>query len=293
MKPIYYPSEIASLLGKNKYKPKEESLLRVLSCYPKHAYRIQALKKLHRPLTEYDMKSMVPKTVKESLQNAISIAVDTSDQIMIEHTIQKFQNDATSELLDNVLKGGEPITVEFEIAAKLIQDNASTAEKELERLKQTPFIQTLSQGIQKERGTRLEQTSAGTLSKLSGMAVTNRNTNVKYESDTYILSGSIDGQQENKVIEIKNRKHFWKEVPEYDIIQLRCYMKMKGNVDGILYETFPNQESRETVVHWDDAKWNEIHKELESISNYISNISQAELDGIALSVFTKMDRKVR
>jgi hypothetical protein len=125
------------------------------------------------------------------------------------------------------------------------------------------------------------------------MAVTNRNTNVKYESDTYILSGSIDGQQEGKVIEIKNRKHFWKEVPEYDIIQLKCYMKMKGNVDGVLYETFPNQESRETVLHWNDEEWDEIHKGLESVANFVSNISQNEVDSIALSIFTKMDRKVR
>ena len=92
MKPVFYPSEIASLLGKNKYKPKEESLLRVLSCIPKHAYRIQALKKLHRPLTEHDIKNVIPTTVKESLQNAISISVNTSDQTMIHHTIKNFQN---------------------------------------------------------------------------------------------------------------------------------------------------------------------------------------------------------
>ena len=60
----------------------------------------------------------------------------------------------------------------------------------------------------------------------------------------------------------KTRRRFWANVPEYDIVQLRCYMKLTKRRAGILNERFPNGDSRITNVEWSDAIWADIEAEL-------------------------------
>jgi hypothetical protein len=126
-------------------------------------------------------------------------------------------------------------------------------------------IAALTSEIQKQRGVKLEHRAEDNFG-----GVESRSEFVKYTCAQYELTGYIDGMREGVVVETKNRKRYWKEPPAYDFIQLRCYMKMKGCVNGILLENFPEHPPRVTNVAWDEGEWNKIHTGLLDVCNEIS-----------------------
>lgn len=126
-------------------------------------------------------------------------------------------------------------------------------------------FEVLSTEIQKQRGVILEDIAEDNFG-----GVENRGQFVSYNCPEYRIIGFVDGIKDGKIVETKNRKRFWKNPPEYDIVQLRCYMKMNGNVDGILLETFPEKSPRSTEISWSDREWEKIHTSLLGVCNEIN-----------------------
>lgn len=127
-------------------------------------------------------------------------------------------------------------------------------------------LRALTSEIQKQRGIQLESKSGNAFGGVHA-----RGKFVQYECPDYRMIGLLDGLKEGKVVEIKNRKRFWAEPPAYDFIQLRCYMKMMGEKDGLLLENFPENNPRVTEVAWSDTEWNKIHNELLSVCREIED----------------------
>lgn len=289
MKPVFYASEVASLLGKNRFKPKEESLYRVLSTIPRFKPAFECAKDA---LTERDILEQISPVMKESVAAAVASSIASTCQTEIKQTIATFQKKATAMLLNEALSGNA-MSAEFQDASLRIASKQSSIETEMKRLETTPVVATLTSQIQKQRGTQMESKAEDEHASRTGKEVTQRNTPVRYESQTYILVGYIDGTHDQKVIETKNRKHVWGSPPEYDLIQLKCYMKMKGNVDGVLLERFPNGKSRETNLVWDDAIWEEIHEGLSDVSTQIQTMSLSDVNTLVKNILIKTDRKKR
>lgn len=126
-------------------------------------------------------------------------------------------------------------------------------------------ISALTSEIQKQRGIRLEHRAEDNFGR-----VENRSEYVRFACPEYEITGYIDGIRDGKIVETKNRKRFWKDPPSYDFIQLRCYMRMKGGLDGILLENFPENEPRVTEVPWNDTEWEKIHQGLLSVCDEIT-----------------------
>ena len=85
-----------------------------------------------------------------------------------------------------------------------------------------------------------------------------------------VLAGKIDGmtkyQNQDAVLENKRRmKSTRYNPPEYDIIQLRCYMKLTNTRYGILNESYPDGTSLQTNIEWDESIWNQIINQLRSV----------------------------
>ena len=118
----------------------------------------------------------------------------------------------------------------------------------------------------KERGTRTEEASTNKLEMSSGVPIHSRNAQCYVyciPSSNIVIAGRTDGLQgEDTVIETKTRRRFWKSPPEYDIIQLRCYMKLVNRKFGILNECFPDGTTRATKIEWSESIWSEIDNKL-------------------------------
>jgi hypothetical protein len=118
----------------------------------------------------------------------------------------------------------------------------------------------------KERGTRIEEQSTNKLEISTGVAIHSRNAKCyvyAIPSSNIVIAGRTDGLQgEDTVIETKTRRRFWKSPPEYDIIQLRCYMKLTNRKLGVLNECFPDGSNRVTKIEWSDSIWSEIENGL-------------------------------
>ena len=125
----------------------------------------------------------------------------------------------------------------------------------------------------KERGTRTEEVSTNKLEASTGVPIHSRNAQCYVYSipgSNVVIAGRTDGLQgEDTVIETKTRRRFWKSPPEYDIIQLRCYMKLVNRKFGILNECFPDGTTRATKIEWSDSVWYEIENKL---TNFLETI---------------------
>ena len=118
----------------------------------------------------------------------------------------------------------------------------------------------------KERGTRTEEVSTNKLEASTGVLIHSRNSQCYVYSipgSNVVIAGRTDGLQgDDTVIETKTRRRFWKSPPEYDMIQLRCYMKLANRKVGILNECFPDGTNRATRIEWSDSVWSEIENKL-------------------------------
>jgi hypothetical protein len=72
----------------------------------------------------------------------------------------------------------------------------------------------------------------------------------------YQLGGKIDGLQNNRLIEIKNRKQrFMQPLPLYDIIQTHCYMWVLDQTECHLIEQLSTGQRKETLIPWNASLW--------------------------------------
>ena len=292
-KPRFSASDVASLLGKNPYKTRNETLLKTLKMIPKFKDIIRQVKKTTGKKSEREIIKDASPEIKSVLKESIKSVIISTSETEIEKTIQSFKEKLLLTIVENTLLGTrEANTIEMKEAILRINIGETTLKEESEQLtlnenvisniENTKEVEVLVSQIQKERGIQLETVVEDNYSLKTEIPVLERNTFTNYECDQYKLIGFIDGMVENKVMETKNRKRFWKDPPLYDIIQLRCYMFMKGKLDGILYENFPQEESRETFIVWNQDEWNEIHEGLCNVVDIISNLSVEDVENMAL-----------
>jgi hypothetical protein len=219
-------------------------------------------------------------TTDYQVEKAISTFKQTHIRQVVQETLEGKRAPTTPALQEAVAR---VISGQMDVATEtaLLCVNPEVAAK----IEQTQEHQALASEIQKRRGTRLEDKAENNHAAATGVQVTDRNTFVEFESDSYRLIGYLDGMQGDKVVETKNRKRFWTTPPAYDFIQLRCYMFMKGEKDGVLLENFPGRAPRTTEVPWDDERWMDIHAGLCGVAQTIANITEEDVQSLAKSVF--------
>lgn len=121
--------------------------------------------------------------------------------------------------------------------------------------------------VSKKRGLNNENTILNKYETENKVAVVERNTKtLKMDFPTFKLVGRTDGwvASHNRIVDSKDRTRFFPEVPLYDEIQLRVYMRMSGATESELIERFPNGDSRTTKFMNDPVQWNVIQTALES-----------------------------
>jgi hypothetical protein len=296
MKPRFSASDVASLLGLNPYRTKNESLLKVLTAMPKFKSVILGVKDTMGAKTDNEIVAQASGPALQAMWASVDMACGATSDYQVEKAISTFKQTHIRQVVQETLEGKRvPTTPELqEAVARVIAGKTDTASEVANlcvnpevtaKIEQTQEHQALASEIQKRRGTRLEDKAENNHAAATGNEVTDRITFVVFESDSYRLIGYLDGMQDGKVVETKNRKRFWTTPPAYDFIQLRCYMFMKGEKDGVLLENFPGRAPRTTEVPWDDERWMDIHAGLCGVARTIANITEEDAQSLARSVF--------
>ena len=119
--------------------------------------------------------------------------------------------------------------------------------------------------VSKKRGLNNENKILNTYETDNNVQVVERNTKtLKMDFPTFKLVGRTDGwvAAHNRIVDSKDRTRFFPDVPIYDEIQLRTYMKMSGAVEAELIERFPHSPTRTTKFLNDPVQWAVIEDSL-------------------------------
>jgi hypothetical protein len=298
MKPRFSASEVAGILGRNPYKTKNEVLLKVLSQMPQFKEAVLAGKTEVGGKTDKELVAAAPHEVHVALAKCVRDATVAKSDAEVESIVSNFKDTNARVLLKECLDGSRTVESPEIVSAKIrVHTGQTTIETELERLAVTKEVRTkidalpeqevLASEIQKRRGTKLEKTAEDAFAAETGKEISERNTFTQLECAEYRLIGYIDGYQDGRIVETKNRKRFWPVPPAYDFVQLRCYMRMRGKVPGVLLENFPGKPPRTTDVPWDDDEWESIHEGLCAVSAEISRMTPDDAARLAREVFLR------
>jgi len=135
--------------------------------------------------------------------------------------------------------------------------------------------------VSKKRGLNNEDKILNTYETDNNVQVVERNTkNMKMEFPTFRLAGRTDGwvAAHNRIVDSKDRTRFFPEVPIYDEIQLRTYMKMSGAVEAELIERFPAHPTRTTKFVNDPNQWAVIEDSLTAAVAKMNQILESPTD---------------
>lgn len=297
MKPRFSASEVAGLLGLNPYKSRNEVMLKVITMIPKFKPYVLNVKEMLGAKTEREVITAAPPETMKAMWASVNTACVATSDAEMEQAIQTFKTTHIQQAVKTALLGGKAVESEVVREAVIrVKAGVSTVESELSVLaahhdvisavSATQEHQVLASEIQKRRGTKLEDKAENNYAVATGKDITERNTFTDFECPDYRLIGYLDGMQDGKVVETKNRKRFWTVPPAYDFVQLRCYMFMKGKRDGVLLENFPGRGPRTTEVPWSDAEWSSIHEGLCEAARTIQNMTEEDAQSLAYTVFS-------
>ncbi|KAL0587488.1 hypothetical protein ABG067_002784 [Albugo candida] len=172
----------------------------------------------------------------------------------------------------------EVAKVSAKIPAVIPKHVPSIARQEIER--------TIVSEMHKEFGTRQESIAIEHFEQDRGVQVRDRNLAFHRKQLSTIerykiyLGGRIDGRNDGKVVEVKNRlRKFVSPIPIYDIIQLQTYLYILSSKEGELVEYMKQDraKSRQTQIDWDPAMWsNDIEPYLLRFSNALTQFMKSK-----------------
>lgn len=170
---------------------------------------------------------------------------------------------------------------------KIIETASSSIVKEenvsLKNKEKQKFIKKVSKNISKENvekitteikssinkntGTLKEQDDLNRYEKKHDKNVVQRNSKTYYKTilkspfGDLFLCGKIDGRVDDVLLETKHREKEFKGFPEYEKIQIECYLRMLYLDKAILTENYNNQQ-RVYEYTLCDERWEKIKKGL-------------------------------
>uniref|UniRef100_A0A6C0JFV2 Uncharacterized protein n=1 Tax=viral metagenome TaxID=1070528 RepID=A0A6C0JFV2_9ZZZZ len=135
--------------------------------------------------------------------------------------------------------------------------------------------------VSKKRGLNNEDKILNTYEADNNVQVVERNTkNLKMDFPTFKLAGRTDGwvAAHNRIVDSKDRTRFFPEVPIYDEIQLRVYMRMSGATEAELIERFPHSPTRTTKFLNDPVQWAVIENSITAAVVKMNQILESPTD---------------
>ena len=186
MKPRFSASDVASLLGRNPYRTKNESLLKVLSNMPKYKSAILGLKETMGVKNEREIVAEASPSALKAMWKSVDQAVGATSDEQVEKAISTFKQEHVRQVVQETLEGKRaPTCVALEEVVARVIAGQTTIENEMPTLCVQPEVkmaientqehQVLASEIQKRRGTKLEDKAENDHAAATGIEVTGRN----------------------------------------------------------------------------------------------------------------------
>lgn len=270
-------SDVAAIIGKNKFKPRNEVFEQIaiehgiLECEESNI-----LDEVQTNLCE-EIKDVLVSNTAIEVEKSMQIFERHTEKLIIKDIIHKALNE--TPILSSQVKTPEDVQTVINSICKNTDSSNSALEEAIKNptikkfIKESKEIVESVKSINTLRGQKLEEKSTDAYESTSGVKVKSRNSKCYiYAKNNWKIAGRVDGLTDDAVVETKTRRRFWPSPPEYDIIQLRCYMKLCSKKVGILNEQFPNNTSRETRIDWDENIWQCIENDIDlAITDFETN----------------------
>lgn len=116
------------------------------------------------------------------------------------------------------------------------------------------------------RGEIQEQAVLDSVAMRENTDISSRNTKTEYlNGPGFVLVGRIDGATEDgRIVEVKTRKNWFFRAPDYDIVQLQVYLRMRRCQAGVLEERSQKDPAlqRSTPVVCNESTWKDMETAL-------------------------------
>lgn len=235
MRVILKASNVAAMVGRHRYKPRQEVMDELWKKYAPTKFTGKTKEdKATEVLTLSD-------NAKNAIENALKIEAKDSTQVQ---------------------------TVFNEAKAKINFDSKLNSEQKAE------LVEHLRSKVYTTHGTRSEDKTSDKVEADEGSRLVRDDKFHQFEVCTiddvkYVVMGKVDRIEERPdgskvLVEIKNRTNrLFRSVPEYEFIQIQVYLQMLGLVHARLIEQYNNQVLSHDVTR-DEEMWvNELLPELE------------------------------
>jgi hypothetical protein len=283
---LIFASEVAAFVGKNPYKPQWDAFERVwarayseqyaedvetdevameLDRVQERAVAVAAAVSAQPGATVHDVQA-AERAVKEAVCEHADKEVRTRLQEAAALLNVAFADDAPLSATAATL-GAAAQARENVVAQTLVQQ---AAKFELQR---ADAVAKAASGVRCAFGTAKEAGSREQLVKSTGVQVKHSNQfhklrlgTMPYARQPWGIGGRLDGlDEQGRVVEIKNRtRRFFPAIPEYERIQVACYMQLLKTRHAVIVEQL-NGAQRRTEVEQDDAAWEAIREQLEHV----------------------------
>uniref|UniRef100_A0A6C0IYB4 YqaJ viral recombinase domain-containing protein n=1 Tax=viral metagenome TaxID=1070528 RepID=A0A6C0IYB4_9ZZZZ len=238
---VIIASELAIITGHNKYQPLQKVIDSVLNR--------SKIKKIHIPKSNIEA-GLINLSKPDLLKIKSELNLDHKSSLKEVET--KIRQKVINKSLD-----------------KNITENTSrtTTQRVLEKMPELKkcLANNISQDLRMKRGNVKENQNLDETEKKFNIKIDYRNSKM-YEkmvhSDleknyTIFLRGKVDGMNQDCVVETKNRtKRLFNRIPDYEKIQLNCYMFMTDKDRSIHIECY-NDSQNSVEYDFDDDLWEE------------------------------------
>jgi hypothetical protein len=239
MRVVLKASNVAAMLGRNRYKPRSEVL--------------DELWKKYAP------SKFTGKTKHDIAEEALKVSIDA--RAIVESALKVETKDSSQ--VQKVFK---------------VAKDAINFDPKLNNEQKAEVIEHLRSKVYTSHGTRSEDKTSDKVEADEGARLVRDDSFYQLEvcklgDAKYVVMGKIDRIEERPdgskvLVEIKNRTNrLFRSVPEYEFIQVQVYLQMLGLVHARVVEQYNNQVMSHDVTRDEEIWVNEILPGLEEFCN--------------------------
>lgn len=283
---LLFASEVAALIGKNPYRPQWQAFEQLWARTQKEQFEEHAAGRVERQV-EQVLEQVQAAVVASQVHHgggaalASTAGVQAAEKVSMEMVVERATVEAEARMVQAAAMLGVTALSNADVVAPANQAALVALATETHNQAATQLLTEAAEFVRQRDevaakvasavrcafGTAREEASRQQLVQEVGVPVEHTNAfklvklgYLPYAKVAWGVGGRLDGlDADGRVVEIKNRtRRFFTTVPEYERVQVACYMKIMGAASAVVVQQF-NGEQRRTILAHDEAAWQSYH----------------------------------